>query len=228
MSKSHLFEASEYVARAKTTHWSLPEVTDRLANHELVTGLLQIGSLASRALTSASDYDLVIVLQDTPRLWYVGVTQIDRRFTDLIFVTASTVERICALETPTQFDDELAPIIRWITSGHILFDHTGQLRQAQKKMQQREWVQPIDDQEAYGAWFAINFNLAHAQRMIRAQDPLYRTTVQIRMAVYGHMDLWFGYFKIRKVVGKGDKAAVSYLLQQDKAFLECTSSLLQK
>jgi hypothetical protein len=38
--------------------------------------------------------------------------------------------------------------------------------------------------------------------------------------VYGHSDLWFGYFTIRRIAWDGDKAAVRYLLTHDTPFLE--------
>jgi len=203
-----------------TLQWSLDAVLARLKQHEQVVGLLQIGSLANGRLTPASDYDLVIVLRDAPQSWYVGVTQIDRRFTDLVFVAASAIESVQALTTPVAPNAELAPIIRWLANGIVVFDRTGEVQRAQQKARHGTWIQPVDDQAAYGAWFAINYNLAVAQRMAHDADPLYQTTARIRMAVYGHTDVWFGYFAIRRMAWDGDKAAVRYLQQNDPLFLE--------
>ena len=210
----------EYTGATITLRWSLDAVIARLKRHEQVEGLLQIGSLTKNTLTPASDYDLVIVLRDAPQPWYVGVTHIDGRFTDLVFVAASALESVQALTSPVSSNHELAPITRWLENGVIVFDRTGRVQHVQDQVRHSEWMQPVDDQAAYSAWFAINYNLVVAQRMVYATDTLYQTTARIRMAVYGHMDLWFGYFSIRRMAWDGDKAAVRYLLQNDPPFLE--------
>lgn len=215
-----LMRAWEQIGATITLQWSLETVVARLEQREQVVGLLQIGSLAKGRLTPASDYDLIIVLRDAPQPWYVGVTQIDRRFTDLVFVAASAVESVQALTAPVGPNAELAPIIRWLANGMVVFDRTGKVQRAQQQVRHGTWIQPVDDQAAYGAWFAINYNLAVAQRMAQDADLLYQTTARIRMAVYGHTDLWFGYFAIRRMAWDGDKAAVRYLQQNDPLFLE--------
>jgi hypothetical protein len=212
----------------KTIDWSLDRVLDHLRAHELVEGLLSIGSLVENTFTPTSDYDLVIILRESSQAWYVGVTQIDQRFTDLIFVAASALDRILALRAPVTQEDELAPIIRWLKQGNILFDRTQRLQRGQAKVREAELVQPITDNEAYGAWFGINYNLAQARRMARSDDPIYQTTVAIRLAVYGHTDIWFGYFTLRKLTWHGDKEAVKYLLKHAPAFLEVYQQFIKE
>ena len=199
---------------------SLDQILARLARHERVEGLLHIGSLARGALAPASDYDLVIVLRDAVRPWYVGVTQVEGRLTDLILVSASEIDRLLALDAPIAAGHELAPIVRWARDGLVVYDRSGRLRRVQRKLGQGEWVEPIDGEAAYGSWFALNYNLVQARRLLAVDDPLYRTTVLIRMALYGHMDLWLGYFGIRQLSFEGDKAAVRYLRAHDEAFLD--------
>jgi hypothetical protein len=94
-------------------------------------------------------------------------------------------------------------------------------------VQQANWLEPIADQAAYGAWFGINYNLAQAQRMVQSTDPLYRQTVAIRLAVYGHADIWYGYFTLRKLPWSGDKPAVQYLRTHDPAFLALYEQFIQ-
>lgn len=215
------------VAASDTLHWSLQDVVTRLAHAQQVAALLSIGSLAENQLTPASDYDLVIVLHEFAWPWIVGVTYIEQRFTDLLFVAASAIERISALEALVAQEHELAPVIRWLRQGQLLFAHWPQVAQAQAKVQQAEWLQPLSDNGAYGAWFAINYNLAQARRMLQSTDPLYRKTVEIRLAVYGHTDVWFGYFTIRKLAWSGDKPAVQHLLTHDPEFLAVYQQLIQ-
>jgi hypothetical protein len=56
--------------------------------------------------------------------------------------------------------------------------------------------------------------------MAQSDSGLYRRTLWIRVCVYGHQDLWHGYFTVRGREWNGDKAAVRYLLAEDPAYLE--------
>jgi predicted nucleotidyltransferase len=194
-----------------TSTWSLNAIVDRLTRHPRVAAILQVGSAADGRFSPASDYDLVIVLDDAPQPWFVGITTIDRRISDLIFVATSAVIALRQLRTAVAPDDPLAPIIRWIRSGVLRFDRSGTVRTIQQRLQQGEWILPVSDEEAFQAWFALNYNLAQTKWMSQAQDSRYRDTVQIRIAVYGPADLWFGYFKVRKIPWQGDKAAIQDL-----------------
>jgi predicted nucleotidyltransferase len=198
---------------------SLAAVFERLARNQNVTGALVIGSLAAGTINPASDYDLVIVLNATPRPWFVGITTIDNRPTDLIFVSTTAVQAVAALTAPVSQDHELAPVIRWLSTGDIRFDRHGDLGRLQKRLKQGDWIQAIDDKAGYDAWFALNYNLAVAERLAKSEAELYRRTALIRMGVYGHTDIWFGYFTIRKLPWAGDKAAVNHLLANDREFM---------
>ena len=215
-----------YAAPSVTGHLSMADVVVRLSQHPSVESVLQIGSLATGALGSASDYDLVIVLGSGPETdplppWYVGITQIDHRLTDLIFVAAAEVQRLVTLTAPLSQSDPLAPILRWLQNGVIVHDRVGLANEAQHHLATGKcWIDPIRDQDAYATWFSINYNLAQTKRISRSDDPVYLATAGIRMAVYGHTDLWHGYFTLRKLAWTGDKAAVAYLQREDPAFLE--------
>ncbi|MBN1581639.1 MAG: hypothetical protein JXA89_13120 [Anaerolineae bacterium] len=184
-----------------------------------VAGVFAIGSLAHQTLSPSSDYDLVLVVRDMAPLWYVGVTTIGGRFADLIFVSADAIERIQRLAAPIPPTHELAAIVRWLEQGAILVDRDQILHRAQQHVQSQGLIDPISDQAVHGAWFAINFNLAVARRYVRSPDEWAQATADMRMAVYGHADLWFNYFTIRKLDWDGDKAAVAYLREHDPAYL---------
>ena len=55
--------------------------------------------------------------------------------------------------------------------------------------------------------------------MLSAHEPLYQMTVDIRMALHGHMDVWYSYFTIRRIGDTGEKNAIRYLLAHDPDFL---------
>ena len=197
----------------------LDHVLAQLHANAQVAGVLAIGSLANQTLSPSSDYDLVLVVRDMAPLWYVGVTTIGQRFADLIFVSTDAIGQIQRLSASIPATHELASIVRWLQHGTILLDRDQVLHHIQQHIQKQSLIEPISDQAAYGAWFATNFNLEVARRYVRSPDALYRTAADMRMAVYGHADLWFNYFTIRKLPWNGDKAAVLYLREHDPAYL---------
>lgn len=197
----------------------MPQVIARLARHPHVVGILQIGSATTGAFSVASDYDLVIVLAEGRDPWYVGVTTIDGRFTDLLFVADAALTRILSLAPPLAADDPLTPIVRWVRQGQIHFDRHGRLALAQAHVGNDEWVAPAPDDAVYGAWFAVNYNLAQTRRMRQSPDPLYQQAVDLRLALYGYTDVWWSYFSIRRLNYTGEKAALRYLHTNDPTFL---------
>jgi hypothetical protein len=174
----------------------LSDALDRLSRHERVLGALLIGSLPARSFTPASDYDLVVVVDMGRPLWYVGVTELGGRFADIIFVAGHALTQIQALDAPVAYDHALAPVLRWLLDGVIVLDR-GSLRVAQEHVRARSLLAAPDSDSAYSAWFGLNYNLAVIRRLLQSDDPLYLAVADIRMAVYGHVDLWFGYFAIR-------------------------------
>ena len=212
--------------KSTTLESSLEEVIASLATNNSVIAVLQIGSLSRDQLTPASDYDLIIIVDGIEPLWYVGVTQIEYRLTDLIFVNSTAIKAILDLEAPLPQEDELTPIIRWLRDGRILFARTQTTLQAKQKVQNGRWLKPVSDKTAYDTWFSINYNLAQLRRMIMADDPLYKQVAAIRMAVYAYSDLWFGYFTLRKLDWAGDKAAYRYLQEHDLLYLQTYQQLI--
>ncbi|MCA9926685.1 MAG: hypothetical protein KC421_30165 [Anaerolineales bacterium] len=204
---------------SQTANWSLKGVIARLAAQPSVQSVLIIGSLRHNELTDDSDFDVVIVLDNLPQAWFVGVTQIDHRFTDLIFVNHTEIEHIHQLDAPVANKHPLVPIIRWLQDGALQFNRSPILEEVQAKVQTQPWVLSIDDTAVYEAWFSINYNLAQARRMAASHNSLYQQVAAIRTAVYGHSDIWFGYFTMRKLAWAGDKTAVSYLQTHDPEFL---------
>jgi hypothetical protein len=197
----------------------LEEALACLCRSPQVEGVLAIGSLAEGRLFPASDYDLVVVVPSMEPAWYVGVAAIGGRFTDVLYVSAGALRQIGALAAPLPAGHELSPIVRWLERGTLLFDRGGQVGEAQRRVQRQALIQPPSDDAAYGAWFATNYNLAVAARLAAAADPLYQAVADVRMAVYGHADLWFNYFAVRGVAWEGDKAALRYLEERDPGYL---------
>jgi predicted nucleotidyltransferase len=207
-------------AVSSTYDMTFAQVTERLAHNERVEGLIVIGSASRDKLTPASDFDLVIVLTALPLPLHVGVTSIDHRLTDLIFLTRAQIEEILATTSPIEPDAWLGRIVRWLQDGAIIFDRHTRLTQAQRKVRQGQWLTARDKTNGYGTWFRVNYNLAQSRRLLASSDPVYLITADIRAALYGPTDLLFSYFSIRNLVWEGDKAAVRYLIANDPAYLD--------
>ena len=206
------------------THTTIPlpeplhNAINRLSRHNRVLGALLIGSLPAGALTPASDYDLVVVVDGLEPLWYIGVTEIGGRFADIVFVAGQALAQITALDASVAHDHALAPVLRWLCDGAVVLDRCG-LRAAQAWVRARSLLAPPDGDNAYSAWFGLNYNLAVLRRLLSSDDPRYLAVTDVRMAVYGHADLWFGYFAIRGQPWPGDKAAMRALEAQDPRYL---------
>jgi hypothetical protein len=206
---------------------TLDEVTARLGQHEIVSGLLLIGSAARGDLTPSSDVDLVIVLREMPVPLHVGVTYIDGTLTDLIFLRAAQIGKVLALENPVSADAWLGRIIRWLDQGTVLLDRDGRIRQAQAKARSRSFI-VSSEHTGYSTWFSINYNLVQTARLLASEDPVYRATADLRMALYAPRDLVFGYFQLRGLRWEGDKAAVRYLTAQDRTYMDLLTQFLSE
>jgi hypothetical protein len=210
----------ELAFAAPTTAWTLDSVIAQLTKQPKIDGVMLIGSLPAGTFNPFSDYDIVIVLQDTPLLWYVGVTCIDHRFTDLLFVAPTALEQIAALAAAVALNDPLTPIIRWLQRGQIVFDRTHALAAAQQHVTDGVWIDTYHDSDLFGSWFSTNYNLAQARRLLRSHDQLYQMATEIRMATHAHMDVWYSYFTIRRIADSGEKNALRYLQAHDPNFLQ--------
>ena len=198
---------------------TLAEVTGRLSQKEEVEGIILVGSAIKDVLTPASDYDLVIVLNESPVPLHVGVTAINGRFTDLVFHTTAQVEEFLAATKPFSFSDWTGRLVGWLEVGEILFDRDGLLQQAQAKAHSGVWIQDDPTGDAFHAWNGVNYNLAVARRLFAAEDPLYLQTLDLRMALYAPADLFFNYFRARSLRWDGDKWAIRYLNEHDPDYL---------
>ena len=204
---------------AASNSLTLNEVIARLSQHRAVEGLLTIGTTSGDKLTPASDYDLVIVLSALPEgLEPYGVTYIDNRLTDLLFVTAAQLDEMRALEAPIDSWVWLGRIVLWFKAGHIVFDRDGLLQQIQDKVRAQPTLKPLD-KDGRAGWWRVNYNLAQTLRMLTSDDPIYLIAAELRMALYGPADLLFAYFDIRNLTWQGDKEAVRYLIAHDPSYL---------
>lgn len=215
-----------YLAHSPTKSWPLEDVVARLAQHDTVHCVMQIGSLSRKELSPDSDYDLVVILESGVKAWQVGITWIDNRFADIILVDRGQIQEVVQLADPVAHNHTLAPIIRWLREGEILYARSDVYERAQDLILSRSWLIPPEEEERFRTWFSINYDVAQTRRAMQASDPLYRRVAAVRMAVYGQRDVWFGYFTLRRLPWTGDKAAIGWLLENDPAFLTAYESFI--
>ena len=199
---------------------SLDEVISRLARYLAVDGVLLIGSTGQPALTPASDYDMIVVLNEMPAPIHVALTYIDNRLTDVIFFSAAAIERILGQASLADLVDTLeGKLIRWLQAGQIAFDRAGRLGEAQRKVQSGQWLRTAGDGEIYAAWFSVNYNIQQTRRMLASPDPVYLWAVDFRL-LYQLADLWGSYFRVRRLPWEGEKGAIRYFQAYDPAYLD--------
>lgn len=204
---------------SSSNNLSFEEATARLAANKAVDGLLAIGSASRNEITPVSDYDLIVILRETPLPLRVALTHIDHRLTDIIFVNVVELEHILQGDGPTAYTVwDKAQLLQWLRTGQIVFDRSGQLQQAQSKAQSQP-EKGTSESEIYAAWFSINYNLKQTRRLMTSADPAYRMAVDVRLLFSLH-DLWRYYFLVRRLPSQGEKAQARYLETHDPAYLE--------
>ena len=199
---------------------TLDEVVLRLASHPDVEGAALVGSGADSLMTAASDIDLLIVVEEKWAILRTGVTWIEGRMGDLLFVTRNEVDAIACTEPLSGADAWVGRVARFLACGRILVDSDGRLAKAQKAARQLpEMASGPTRGDAYRAWHKINYDRQHNRRMLTSDDADYATALDLRL-LYGLDDVFTGYFAIRYVRWEGQKAAIRYLRERDPAFLE--------
>ena len=138
------------------------------------------------------------------------------------------MDQILAAEVAIDGDEWEGRVARWLIDGQVVFDRHGRLQQAQAKVCGGDWIQPLQDIDAYGAWIGVNFNLLHTRRLMQSDDPVYQHAAELRMSLYGVSSVLYSYFRIRKLLWEGDKAAIRYLMAHDPSYFELLQQFLRE
>jgi hypothetical protein len=198
---------------------SLDTVVARLARHDVVAGVVLIGSTGAPALTPASDYDLLVVLAHMPAPMHVALTTIEGRLADIIFVMQPEIDALLGRDHELAQDSWEARLLYWVQTGRIVVDRLGQLQQLQDKSATLGRAAQPDAGERYRTWFGVNYNVQQTLRILASADPVYQMTVDLRL-LYCLSDLWVAYFRVRGLAWAGEKAAIRYLAEHDAGYLQ--------
>ncbi len=199
---------------------TLNELIARLRQKDSVDAVAIMGSAAEGSLNEASDYDLLIVLRQTPLGVAGGATLIEGRFTDIMFFTPEDIERLNQAgqnEIPT--DGIQGSIIRWMHTARIEFDKCGCLERLQESVRAGLSLKQPGDGEMRSRWDKASYNVAQTRRMVASDDPVYHMAVDLRLH-YQLSDLMFDYFRVRGLPWQGEKSAIRYWRSNDPDYLD--------
>ncbi len=199
---------------------SLKDVLESLQGHPNIIGLLLDGSLAKNKLSPASDYDIVIIMDNFDLPIHVGFTVIDGRPADIVVLQKADIQAVIDTTLPVDPNHHVGHLIRRLKDAQLIYDREGQLQVAVDKANQENTLTMSSDHSAYSAWFGLNFNLAHLRLLRKGTDDVRRITAEIRMTIYGAPELLWRYFEIRHIIWTGEKEAVRYLQANDPDYLQ--------
>ena len=89
-------------------------VTARLATHEAVEGVVWVGSTGTEQLTDASDYDILLFLNEMPVPLHVVFTTIDDVLTDVIFADVDALDRILSSQDLSALSAKDGNVMNWL------------------------------------------------------------------------------------------------------------------
>jgi hypothetical protein len=211
-----------------TNNLSIEEVIQRFSQTETVTGILLIGANGTNGANGTTgtsnvdlcdEFDLLIVLAEEPAPLHVAITTVDHRMTDVYFTRLADLEQIDALPGPEISDSWVGKQINWLKTGHIVYDPSGFVARLAGKLSSGVWSQPAANTELYRAWFNINYNLRQNQRLLATDDTNCLAAMDLRL-LNNLSDIFYYYFRFRRLPWLGEKAAIRYLAVHDQVFLK--------
>jgi hypothetical protein len=81
---------------ARTSDLSLAGLLSRLAAHDVVDGIVLMGTTGTPDVTPTSDYDLLLVLRELPAPLRMVTTWVEGRLTEVYCTTVRAIERLVA------------------------------------------------------------------------------------------------------------------------------------
>ena len=214
-----------FTIHSRSNQMTLDEVIARLATHAAVEGVVIIGSASQAQVNPASDYDLIVLLAETPAPLHVALTYVDNRLTDVIYLTVETLDRLMNSTQSFDADTMDGKFIRWLQTGQIAFDRSGRLAHARAQFSAADRVTSPGWSARYSAWFDAHYNVKQTRRMLSSTDPVYLMAVDLRL-LFSIYVLWCNYFRVRGLPWPGDKGALRYVAEHDPEYLDVLRACL--
>lgn len=194
---------------------SVKEVLSRLARRTDVDGVALLGSGTSE-LGPASDYDVLVVLATREPIPDLALTEIDGRLADVLFVATHAIEAALS-GTAVAGPWNRGRLLAWLRQARIELDRSGRLHKLQDTA--RKVVDRAEPADFEKLWFRLNYDVKHTRRLLKSDDPVYQTAVDLRL-LFGLDQTLNWYFAIRMLPWHGQKEAVKYLMAHDPDFLD--------
>ncbi len=208
MTKSHKLSLSETLAQLK--------VSDK------VDGLALFGSRTEQP-SPVSDYDLLILVKDSPIHIFQMLTHINGRMADVVFVETDVVDRLLDLNEAVRSTSIEGMLMLKSQKAQIVYDRSGRLERTRQytleRMQSKQWLPPTPESSLYNDWFWQNHLLFHIKRMIQSDDPIYQTAVDM-MLTSGLSDVYQVYYRVHNLPWQGEKEAIRYWQLNDPNYLK--------
>lgn len=185
----------------------------RAATHDEVEGVLLLGSTASGDLTVASDFDVMVVLAtggEGREGLQVEIALIDGRLADILIVSFARLS--AAVHGVDETDYRLAA---WLTESVIAFDlgDIAGLRTSAASRPAGMVTHDVDEERRQFSYdVLVNENYA------KSAEEEYRLALELR-SLHAFSRLLLGYFRVRGILWRGEKAAIRYLRVNDPDFL---------
>ncbi len=205
-------------APAHTTSLPLDDTLARIAKHELVEGILLLGSTGTKAFTNTSDYDVLVVFSTLSAPLRIVNTWISGRLAEIYCTTNETIERVANTKKPWLDSSEEATILGWLKTGRIQFDRLSMLTSAQASVTDSPAPELPGDYAIYEAWRKIGYNVAQIKRYLVADDPQSQMAVDLRL-LYSVDEVKIHYFTVRRLPWRGEKPAILHWMEHDVNFL---------
>ena len=203
---------------AETNTLSLNEVLSRLQQHELVAGILLMGSTGEGTLTPSSDYDICLIMSELPAPAKLVTTWIDGHLAEIYLTTVAAIRRIASDPSRWAAGSEEEALVRWLRTGRIVYDQNGVVEVGQDAARQTPTAVP-DESSRYWAWWGIGYNVAQMRRYAAGEDAVSQAAAQVRL-LWSVFQVVAHYFTMREIPWRGEKEAIRYLIAHDPAYLD--------
>ena len=197
----------------------LQNIIENLKSKDEVDAVFLTGSHGANT-KPYSDIDLIIILKENTKSLQSIFAWIDGIFADIYFFDMENIERIMSADWLTSSTNESkhtmnASLYSWVKKGTIQFDKSGSLTNLKNLKKEIK----VAENEKLIEWKNINYNFEANTRYFESGDPLYYEALEIRL-LYSIPQLISGYLKFHGVVWQGEKFAISYLKENNRAFYD--------
>ncbi|MFH1826861.1 MAG: nucleotidyltransferase domain-containing protein [bacterium] len=196
---------------------SLEAIFKTLKNNSNINAILLFGSTAKSEDKEYSDYDIACIVNKLPKSLLSINTWINKRFAEIFFYSKDEVENLLKQEK-IDTDKKEGWLVKWSRGGKIIVDKSRLLEKVKSKSQVKT-ADFVTDSLVYSSWHKINYNYVQNKRYFNSKNEDYLQVLDIRL-FYSIIEVFVGYFNLKKIAWQGEKNAIKYLKDRDNNFLE--------